>query len=105
LVFDRRDQPPISVLPAKLNPVVPILDRNPFQLLAVEIDDVTGFTLGLCCTWFLAFEKLDPSAESDGEHKKDERCPRVHSRKIVRRAAATRQSNPEVPAPAASGPE
>ncbi len=49
---------------AKLDPVVPVLDRNALELVAIEVDDVAGFAPRLGRVRLFAFEKLDPKTES-----------------------------------------
>jgi hypothetical protein len=101
LILNGRGQPPFPVLPAQLDPIVAVLNRNPFQLFAIEIDYVAGLAAGFSRVWFFTFEKLNPNAKPDGEKKKDERGPGFHRPTIVRRAAATTRGARESRAPAA----
>jgi hypothetical protein len=62
LVFHRFDQPPFSFLPAELDSVIPVLDRDAFEVLAIEVYDIAGLTLSLG----LRYEFYQPEKDTDG---------------------------------------
>ena len=57
LVFDRRFEAPFLSLPAQLDLVVAILNHDPVELFAIEIDDIARLALRFLRVRVVCFRK------------------------------------------------
>ena len=57
-------QAPFPVLPLQLDLIVAVLNRDPLELLAIEVDHVPACALRFGRVRLFAFEKFDPDARA-----------------------------------------